>query len=100
MISPERSVSNGGDVPACDRAAIIGEGEADDWDRWARIVEKRFGCGQVDELIEEAREELTFVGKMIGSLHSSSVPHLQLKKRFTFCTVKVYRHLCYFTSVL
>lgn len=36
MISPERKRSSGGDVPACDRAAIIGQGEADDWDRWAR----------------------------------------------------------------
>lgn len=92
----------------------IGEGEADDWDRWARrglecevsadrswwflkmktigkqwrasratvsrcvrkkenweVIEKRLGCVQVEELIEEARDELTLVGKMIGSLHCS-----------------------------
>ncbi|KHG16800.1 hypothetical protein F383_21884 [Gossypium arboreum] len=29
------------------------------------MIEKRLGCGQVEELIEEARDELTLVGKMI-----------------------------------
>jgi len=31
------------------------------------MIEKRLGCGQVEELIEEARDELTLIGKMIGS---------------------------------
>lgn len=41
--------------------------EEEDWE----TIEKRLGCGQVEELIEEARDELTLVSKMIGSLHSS-----------------------------
>lgn len=45
--------------------------EEEDWE----AIEKRLGCGQVEELIEEARDELTLVGKMIGSY-----THLQ------FCT--------------
>ncbi|KAK9144460.1 hypothetical protein Sjap_004363 [Stephania japonica] len=30
---------------------------------------KRLGCGQVEELIEEARDELTLIGKMIGAFN-------------------------------
>ncbi|KAL5727177.1 hypothetical protein ACHQM5_000401 [Ranunculus cassubicifolius] len=29
------------------------------------VIEKRLGCGQVEELIEEAQDELTLIGKMI-----------------------------------
>ena len=36
--------------------------EEDDWE----TIEKRIGCGQVEELIEEARDELTLIAKMIG----------------------------------
>ncbi|KAK8710539.1 hypothetical protein V6N13_145858 [Hibiscus sabdariffa] len=36
--------------------------EEEDWE----MIEKRLGCGQVEELIEEARDELTLIGKMIG----------------------------------
>jgi NADH dehydrogenase (ubiquinone) 1 alpha subcomplex subunit 5 len=36
--------------------------EEQDWED----IEKRLGCGQVEELIEEARDELTLIGKMIG----------------------------------
>lgn len=36
--------------------------EEQDWE----AIEKRLGCGQVEELIEEARDELTLIGKMIG----------------------------------
>ncbi|KAL4383579.1 hypothetical protein GQ457_15G002400 [Hibiscus cannabinus] len=35
--------------------------EEEDWEE----IEKRLGCGQVEELIEEARDELTLIGKMI-----------------------------------
>uniref|UniRef100_A0A7N0VCB5 Uncharacterized protein n=1 Tax=Kalanchoe fedtschenkoi TaxID=63787 RepID=A0A7N0VCB5_KALFE len=35
--------------------------EEQDWEE----IEKRLGCGQVEELIEEARDELTLIGKMI-----------------------------------
>ncbi|KAL1206727.1 putative NADH dehydrogenase [ubiquinone] 1 alpha subcomplex subunit 5 [Cardamine amara subsp. amara] len=35
--------------------------EEEDWE----VIEKRLGCGQVEELIEEARDELTLIGKMI-----------------------------------
>ncbi|KAL5540280.1 hypothetical protein UlMin_024449 [Ulmus minor] len=35
--------------------------EEEDWES----IEKRLGCGQVEELIEEARDELTLIGKMI-----------------------------------
>lgn len=35
--------------------------EEEDWE----LIEKKLGCGQVEELIEEARDELTLIGKMI-----------------------------------
>ncbi|GLT31234.1 hypothetical protein SLA2020_059840 [Shorea laevis] len=35
--------------------------EEEDWE----VIEKRLGCGQVEELVEEARDELTLVGRMI-----------------------------------
>ncbi|KAL8160173.1 hypothetical protein V2J09_001710 [Rumex salicifolius] len=35
--------------------------EEEDWE----AIEKRLGCGQVEELIEEAKDELTLIGKMI-----------------------------------
>ncbi|XP_078440123.1 NADH-ubiquinone oxidoreductase-like protein [Wolffia australiana] len=35
--------------------------EEEDWEQ----IEKRLGCGQVEELIEEARDELTLLAKMI-----------------------------------
>ncbi|ESQ43017.1 hypothetical protein EUTSA_v10015894mg [Eutrema salsugineum] len=36
--------------------------EEEDWE----AIEKRLGCGQVEELIEEAQDELTLIGKMIA----------------------------------
>ena len=36
--------------------------EEQDWE----IIEKRLGCGQVEELIEEAQDELKLIDKMIG----------------------------------
>ena len=36
--------------------------EEKDWE----LIEKKLGCGQVEELIEEAQDELTLIGKMIG----------------------------------
>ncbi|KAK7843777.1 putative nadh dehydrogenase [ubiquinone] 1 alpha subcomplex subunit 5 [Quercus suber] len=30
-----------------------------------KLIEKKLGCGQVEELIEEAQDELTLIGKMI-----------------------------------
>ncbi|KAF5732395.1 putative NADH dehydrogenase [Tripterygium wilfordii] len=35
--------------------------EEDDWEK----IEKRLGCGQVEELIEEAQDELKLIEKMI-----------------------------------
>ncbi|GLT35882.1 hypothetical protein SLA2020_102980 [Shorea laevis] len=35
--------------------------EEEDWE----TIEKRLGCGQVEELVEEARDELTLIGKMM-----------------------------------
>uniref|UniRef100_A0A5B6ZX08 Uncharacterized protein n=1 Tax=Davidia involucrata TaxID=16924 RepID=A0A5B6ZX08_DAVIN len=35
--------------------------EEKDWE----VIEKRLGCGQVEELIEEAQDELKLIGKMI-----------------------------------
>ncbi|KMZ63111.1 NADH-ubiquinone oxidoreductase 13 kDa-B subunit [Zostera marina] len=35
--------------------------EEEDWEQ----IEKRLGCGQVEELIEEAQDELTLIAKMI-----------------------------------
>ncbi|XP_047329443.1 probable NADH dehydrogenase [ubiquinone] 1 alpha subcomplex subunit 5, mitochondrial [Impatiens glandulifera] len=35
--------------------------EEHDWE----VIEKRIGCGQVEELIEEAQDELTLIDKMI-----------------------------------
>ncbi|XP_028079129.1 probable NADH dehydrogenase [ubiquinone] 1 alpha subcomplex subunit 5, mitochondrial [Camellia sinensis] len=37
--------------------------EEDDWE----IIEKRLACGQVEELIEEAQDELKLIAKMIGT---------------------------------
>ena len=37
--------------------------EEEDWE----AIEKRLGCGQVEELIEEAQDELTLIAKMIGA---------------------------------
>lgn len=36
--------------------------EEEDWE----MIEKRLGCGQVEELIEEAQDELKLIDKMIG----------------------------------
>lgn len=36
--------------------------EEEDWEN----IEKRLGCGQVEELIEEAQDELKLIAKMIG----------------------------------
>lgn len=36
--------------------------EEQDWE----MIEKRLGCGQVEELIEEAQDELKLIDKMIG----------------------------------
>ncbi|GJU54018.1 probable NADH dehydrogenase [ubiquinone] 1 alpha subcomplex subunit 5, mitochondrial [Tanacetum coccineum] len=36
--------------------------EEHDWES----IEKKLGCGQVEELIEEAKDELTLIDKMIG----------------------------------
>lgn len=36
--------------------------EETDW----QVIEKRLGCGQVEELIEEAEDELKLIDKMIG----------------------------------
>ncbi|KAH0466120.1 hypothetical protein IEQ34_006223 [Dendrobium chrysotoxum] len=36
--------------------------EEEDWE----AIEKRLGCGQVEELIEEAQDELKLIAKMIG----------------------------------
>ncbi|MCL7051576.1 hypothetical protein MKW94_015996 [Papaver nudicaule] len=35
--------------------------EEEDWEQ----IEKKLACGQVEELIEEAQDELTLIGKMI-----------------------------------
>ncbi|XP_043706551.1 probable NADH dehydrogenase [ubiquinone] 1 alpha subcomplex subunit 5, mitochondrial [Telopea speciosissima] len=40
--------------------------EEEDWEQ----IEKRIGCGQVEELIEEAQDELKFMAKMMGSYYS------------------------------
>lgn len=37
--------------------------EEEDWE----MIEKRLGCGQVEELIEEAQDELKLIGHMIGT---------------------------------
>lgn len=37
--------------------------EEEDWE----LIEKKLGCGQVEELIEEARDELKLIGYMNGS---------------------------------
>ncbi|RWW00704.1 hypothetical protein GW17_00036310 [Ensete ventricosum] len=42
--------------------------DEEDWE----AIEKRLGCGQVEELIEEAQDELKLIGKMIGTKLSSA----------------------------
>lgn len=37
--------------------------EEEDWEQ----IEKRLSCGQVEELIEEAQDELKLIAKMIGT---------------------------------
>uniref|UniRef100_A0A3N7HV57 Uncharacterized protein n=1 Tax=Populus trichocarpa TaxID=3694 RepID=A0A3N7HV57_POPTR len=39
--------------------------EEEEWEK----IEERIGCGQVEELIEEAQDELKLIGKMIGFPH-------------------------------
>lgn len=39
--------------------------EEEDWE----AIEKRLGCGQVEELIEEAQDELKLIGHMIGAFY-------------------------------
>ncbi|KAG1338812.1 putative NADH dehydrogenase [ubiquinone] 1 alpha subcomplex subunit 5 [Cocos nucifera] len=38
------------------------------------MIEKRIGCGQVEELVEEAQDELKLIAKMIGPLHLPPPP--------------------------
>lgn len=40
--------------------------EEGDWEQ----IEKRLGCGQVEELIEEAQDELKLIAKMIGTFET------------------------------
>ncbi|XP_057508454.1 probable NADH dehydrogenase [ubiquinone] 1 alpha subcomplex subunit 5, mitochondrial isoform X2 [Actinidia eriantha] len=49
--------------------------EEHDWE----AIEKRLGCGQVEELIEEAKDELKLIGKMIGGIWNSTVDCLELQ---------------------
>ncbi|CAN1751449.1 Probable NADH dehydrogenase [ubiquinone] 1 alpha subcomplex subunit 5, mitochondrial [Linum perenne] len=39
--------------------------EEEDWES----IEKKLGCGQVEELIEEAQDELKLIEKMIGQYY-------------------------------
>ena len=48
--------------------------EEKDWE----LIEKKLGCGQVEELIEEAQDELTLIGKMIGPYYYYYYYHLLL----------------------
>lgn len=40
--------------------------EEEDWE----TIESKLGCGQVEELIEEAQDELTLIGRMIGEIRN------------------------------
>lgn len=42
--------------------------EEEDWE----AIEKRLGCGQVEELIEEAQDELKLIDRMIGAFTYAS----------------------------
>lgn len=46
--------------------------EEEDWE----VIEKKLGCGQVEELIEEAQDELKLIEKMIGSYILYSISRL------------------------
>ena len=48
--------------------------EEKDWE----LIERKLGCGQVEELIEEAQDELTLIGKMIGPYYYYYYYHLLL----------------------
>ncbi|GJX62427.1 probable NADH dehydrogenase [ubiquinone] 1 alpha subcomplex subunit 5, mitochondrial, partial [Tanacetum coccineum] len=37
-----------------------------------KVCEEELGCGQLEELIEEAKDELTLIDKMIGASFCSS----------------------------
>ncbi|KAF6162168.1 hypothetical protein GIB67_008297 [Kingdonia uniflora] len=51
--------------------------EEDDWEN----IEKRLGCGQVEELIEEATDELTLIAKMIDSVEVEGYDDTQTRRR-------------------
>ncbi|XP_022551705.1 probable NADH dehydrogenase [ubiquinone] 1 alpha subcomplex subunit 5, mitochondrial isoform X4 [Brassica napus] len=62
--------------------------EEEDWE----AIEKRLGCGQVEELIEEAQDELTLIAKMIanlGLLVKECIVHLCLKRFLLYCHIGV-----------
>ncbi|CAA2986813.1 probable NADH dehydrogenase [ubiquinone] 1 alpha subcomplex subunit 5, mitochondrial [Olea europaea subsp. europaea] len=51
--------------------------EEEDWE----VIEKRIGCGQVEELIEEAQDELKLVGHMNVIENDAPVPkHIPLHR--------------------
>ncbi|URD79786.1 NADH dehydrogenase (ubiquinone) 1 alpha subcomplex [Musa troglodytarum] len=52
--------------------------EEEDWE----VIEKRIGCGQVEELIEEAQDELKLIAKMIAmGLTSAELVMLLLEEK-------------------
>ncbi|XP_013680638.1 probable NADH dehydrogenase [ubiquinone] 1 alpha subcomplex subunit 5, mitochondrial isoform X2 [Brassica napus] len=63
--------------------------EEEDWE----AIEKRLGCGQVEELIEEAQDELTLIAKMIANLGvwvKVFIRHLSLEWFLLHCHVRVF----------
>lgn len=58
----------------------------------SEMIEKRLGCGQVEELIEEAQDELKLIGHMNGSYRNKT--HV-----FHFYFICVYTYTCASVSV-
>lgn len=62
--------------------------EEPDWE----VIEKRLGCGQVEEIIEEAKDELTLISKLNGLCFfcyslSSILFTLLIFLNFEFCLI-------------
>lgn len=54
--------------------------QEDDWEE----IERKIGCGQVEELIEEAEDELKLIAKLKGSYPFPSLP-LSLSPSISLC---------------
>lgn len=55
--------------------------EEKDWES----IESKLGCGQVEELIEEAQDELKLIGHMVGECGEILIFCINFRNYFIFC---------------